>query len=281
MLEELVKFEKVFSNFINNQVGFRDAEINKKRAYYANANKLIQEILYKHIEEIQFTTPATTIVDVLNFNYSLDMRFTEYLERNFDSRAGLKINSWSNIHGVASYNLEDAKEKINESKGISGINNYMELPGPIFGIDNHEILEKENSNFDDSRSIFTKLFRLMDNHINEIRNNTFQQEVDTITFFGHSLSSADYSYFESIFDQYDIFNSRVKLEFYYYSGDLSKAKTEVEKKAISKREERKTMKNIVKLLSSYGSTLKNIYGENIVNKLILEKCLSVIPNPTK
>lgn len=111
----------------------------------------------------------------------------------------------------------------------------------------------------------------MDNHVNSIRNNTFQDKVNVITFIGHSLNQADYSYFESIFDQYDIFHSNVKLEFYYYPGNITSKNSESERKA---------MKNIVRLLTSYGSTLKNEHGENIVNKLMLEQRLSVIPNPT-
>ncbi|MBL1071896.1 AbiH family protein [Lactobacillus kitasatonis] len=124
--------------------------------------------------------------------------------------------------------------------------------------------------FDDPRSIFTKSFRLLDNHVNNIRTKTFQKNVDVITFFGHSLNQADYSYFESIFDQYDVFHSNVKLEFYYYPGN---------DEVTAKSNEREVMKNVVKLLTSYGNTLANEHGENIVNKLILEQRLSVLPNP--
>lgn len=84
------------------------------------------------------------------------------------------------------------------------------------------------------------------------------------------MNQADYSYFKSIFDQYDIFHSNVKLEFYYYPGN---------DEVTAKSNEREVMKNVVKLLTSYGNTLANEHGENIVNKLILEQRLSVLPNP--
>ena len=118
----------------------------------------------------------------------------------------------------------------------------------------------------------------MDNHINDIRTSNFQDNVDVITFFGHSLSHADYSYFESIFDKYQIFNSNVKLQFYYYPGN-TKGKTKLEAQVESKRQERKIMKNVVELLISYGETAANVHGENIVNKLMLEQRLSVLPYP--
>ncbi|QNQ82758.1 hypothetical protein [Lactobacillus sp. PV012] len=87
----------------------------------------------------------------------------------------------------------------------------------------------------------------MDKHGNSIRNNIFQDKVNVITFIGHSLNQADYSYFESRFDQYDIFHSNVKVEFYYYPGNITLKHSEFERKAISKQEERKMMKNIFKL----------------------------------
>lgn len=39
------------------------------------------------------------------------------------------------------------------------------------------------------------------------------------------------------------------------------------------------MSNIFKLLNSYGSTLANEHGENIINKLMLEQRLEISPSP--
>lgn len=116
--------------------------------------------------------------------------------------------------------------------------------------------------------------------MNSIRNTAFQKKVDTIIIYGHSLNRADYSYFESIFDMYDVFNSDVKLRFYYWRGyDKKDNLSEEQKKVIAKQQERKAMKNIAKLLNSYGSTLENEHGENIINKLVLEQRLSLLPSP--
>ena len=284
ILDALVDFEHQFSKFINEQTGTTiiNSEVNRKEKYYCKARDLIKKLIYPDLPERCFSKSAETIIDVLNFNYSLDGRFETNLIDHFDPRVHLKVNSWSNIHGVACYNVDTAKKEINSQNDIIGNSLFIALPAPIFGIDNHEILNSDENgkmDFNDPRSIFTKSFRLMDNHVNSIRNNTFQDNVDVITFIGHSLSQADYSYFESIFDQYDIFHSNVKLEFYYYEGDMSRANTDLEKRSISKRSERQTMKDVVKLLTSYGATLNNEHGENIVNKLMLEQRLSVLPDP--
>ena len=261
MLDELKIFEDNFADYIN--------KIKKedKNKYYHKSFDLLIALMHMY---------PNNIIDVLSFNYSLDKECLIDFKKYFDNKCGkqkeLRVNSWSNIHGIAAYKDTHVKKNI-LSQDFFPADYDVQLPGPIFGIDNHDILTPDkngNINFDDPRSIFTKSFRLLDNHINNLRTKTFQDNVNVITFFGHSLSQADYSYFESIFDQYDVFHSNVKLEFYYYSGtDDITAKTN----------ERETMRKVVNLLTSYGATLKNEHGENIVNKLILEQRLNVLPNP--
>ena len=41
------------------------------------------------------------------------------------------------------------------------------------------------------------------------------QTVKTIVFYGHSFAPADYSYFQSIFDYYNIYDNDITLVFYY------------------------------------------------------------------
>lgn len=257
MLDELIIFEGNFANYI------RKTE-DENKDYHKNCFELLTALIH--------VSPVNTL-DILSFNYSLDKgcinNFTNYFRKKYKNQKILSINSWSNIHGIASYKDYNSKTLQNNKT----IDKVVQAPAPIFGIDSHDILnpnKNNNFNFDDPRSIFTKSFRLLDNHVNNIRTKTFQKDADVITFFGHSLNQADYSYFESIFDQYDIFHSNVKLEFYYYQGN---------DKVTAKKNEREVMKNVVKLLTSYGNTLANEHGENIVNKLILEQRLSVLPNP--
>lgn len=277
MLDEIVKFESIFSNFINQQTGL-DYEKDKKTVnYYQRATELVRSLVYPNNNLGEDTI---TIIDILNFNYTFDVRFKIPFLKSISSKGKWQISSWNNIHGVACWNSDIAKQQYSQLFKNKELEN---LPAPIFGVDNHEIFEidsNENDNWDDPRIIFTKSYRLIDNHVNSIRNTAFQKKVDTIIVYGHSLNRADYSYFESIFDMYDVFNSEVKLRFYYWRGyskndDLSDEK----KKVVAKQQERKAMKNIAKLLNSYGSTLKNEHGENIINKLVLEQRLSLLPSP--
>ena len=273
MLQSLNEFERNFSAFIVEQINKKD---QGKVAYVNAASDLLSLIIQPHIEKINSSIVALPKVnlDILNFNYSLNQKYILPIELRQKTTENWNINSFTNIHGIATNNSEDEKE---ENKSVR---NQDKTPAPIFGVDSHDIFGSNNTSFNDPRVIFTKSFRLLDNHVNDIRTTNVQYRVHVITFFGHSLSHADYSYFESIFDIYDVFNSDVKLRFYYWHGyDKKDNLSEEQKKVIAKQQERKAMKNIAKLLNSYGSTLENEHGENIINKLVLEQRLSLLPSP--
>ena len=89
----------------------------------------------------------------------------------------------------------------------------------VFGIDG-------TGHMDDSESIqFTKTYRLLG--LRSVRSprpiaygkDSFvrmgKTETVAIKFFGHSLSSADYSYFQSVFDIVGLYDSDVKLYFLF------------------------------------------------------------------
>lgn len=80
-----------------------------------------------------------------------------------------------------------------------------------------------------------------------------------IKFYGHSLNEADYSYFQSIFDFYDLYaNNNVSLVFYYSEGHEQNDA-------------------IYRLINSYGKTLANKdQGKNLMHKLLLENRLKIV-----
>jgi hypothetical protein len=80
----------------------------------------------------------------------------------------------------------------------------------------------------------------------------------TIKFYGHSLSEADYSYFQSIFDYYNFYdNSKVDLMFCYSNGH-------------------EQIDAIYRLINAYGKTLVNQeQGKNLMHKLLLENRIKI------
>lgn len=179
------------------------------------------------------TKKSNTDIYILNFNYtdfsgeqSKDKKNTR-IQRNHN-RIKIKQN---NVHGTY----------------------YSKI---IFGIDQTNI---DNENFFQ----FTKTYRKMElnNEIPAVKlPDSATKIVDEIIFFGHSLSEADYSYFHSVFDYYDIYGSNIKLIFKYSTG---RCKNEYVKK-------------IMKLLKFYGEKMfDKSRGNNLVHKLILENRLSI------
>ena len=131
-------------------------------------------------------------------------------------------------------------QKYPTAKNIRSIKEVINIHGdyenPIFGID--------NQNVDES-------FTLPSNEL-----------LETIYFFGHSLSEADYSYFQSMFDYYSIYDSKIRLIFLYSDHDG---------KEKSRQENR-----VVKLINDYGKTLENKdKGKNLLHKLLLENRIKI------
>ena len=87
-------------------------------------------------------------------------------------------------------------------------------------------------------------------------------ETSSIVFFGHSLSRADYSYFESIFSTVDLYNGHTSLVFLYSNYAKGVRESEVAK--------------VLALLDYYGTSL-GIAGRssNLAHKLMLEGRLIV------
>lgn len=97
-----------------------------------------------------------------------------------------------------------------------------------------------------------------------------------IKFYGHSLSEADYSYFQSIFDGINLYEGNTRLIFFYRPR---RDNTAVEGARIPDNDAANEMKDkVTKLLLTYGNTLTNKdHGKNLIHKLILEGRLNVLP----
>ncbi|MDF7639287.1 AbiH family protein [Lactobacillus sp. ESL0791] len=244
LLNSLYEFEDIFAEFIKSCVDDKKIGIYN---YKECAKDLVAAILKTGSDD---TIPPNLSVDVLSFNYTL-CYFKNKYKNNF------KMNSWRNIHGVAQY------KEINKLKAP-----FDKVSAPIFGIDNHDILNDKIDN--DLRIMFTKAYRLIDNDVNSINNDAGYgyNKTDVITVYGHSLGKADYSYFETIFDENNLYDSNTKLQVYYHA---KRDENNIESK-------HNCINAVVNLLNNYGQSLGDAHGENIVNKMILENRLEVLPS---
>jgi len=106
---------------------------------------------------------------------------------------------------------------------------------------------------------FTNTYRIM-TMASQVKESVLVKPLETIAFYGHSLSQADYSYFQSIFDYYDIYASKIRLTFYYSVYDST----------LEEQIKRNQFDAVSHLLDEYGRTLGNPKGENLMHKLLLE-----------
>ena len=190
--------------------------------------------LYKAIEQdgIKTGKDYRTSTSVLSFNY------TNEIEKSFD---GGEDGACVNIHG--------------------------ELGGEIvFGIDGKDCMDNPDA------VSFTKTFRLMRRGgsrtyqlIHTANSANLENATDVIKFYGHSLGKADYSYFQSIFDGVDLYESKTVLVFYFPHNSTD----ESEEKSAEWRNE--LANSINDLLVAYGATMDNSdHGKNLMHKLLLE-----------
>ena len=252
ILKELHKFERRFCNYIKDSIVNFDNGKKLNEQYIVNAVNLLNILTgfsnknYETINDIierQEEDYYTLTQEFANLNstYILSFNYTSL----FDI---LKVDnpcSYNNVHGKLCMN------KCAENCASCNI---------IFGIDDTAIQSQdENSELHK----FSKTYRKMTHaaagtRILPAKDN----QLIEIKFYGHSLSEADYSYFQSIFDYYNLYeNNKVSLTFYY-----SKGFEQTEK--------------VYHLINTYGKTLSNKdQGKNLTHKLLLENRLKIIEIP--
>lgn len=227
LIDELYKFEKKFKNYMNKV-------LENHQDYGSNAKDILNKILYG-LEKVS----ARELIDRINtrgkvylYNFNYTKPFSGYYNQ-------FEIKS-NNIHGTLDTNI-------------------------IFGVDH------STTNFDDDKNIFTKAYRKMmidtTNNVEFILNKKIKYEVEVIKIFGLSLTEPDYTYFHTIFDFYDIYNSNIVLEFYY---DVYDGRRKIKEDYVL---------SIYNLIKTYANKSKQEFdtkNNTLITKLIMENRLKII-----
>ena len=150
---------------------------------------------------------------------------------------------------------------------LNNVHGTIESQNIIFGIDLTEDFKKEP--IPQRLVSFTKTFRKMT--LPTPDEWTLPKTPEYIRAYGHSLSAADYSYFQTIFDYVDLYNSNVILEFCFSDHPTPEYPR---KKGRNEYLQNKQAENVYQLINTYGSTLKNPdQGKNLLHKLLVENRL--------
>lgn len=225
LLEELLKFEDNFRNYIS--------QIMKKLSI---RNSKEQTIYRDNLLSIIDSNKSGTY-QILNFNYTSIAATRKSTD---------KINQLEITRGDKKYNIIE--------NNVHG--KYDQIS--IFGIDQTYIEAT------DPHYIFSKTYRKLSSQNKfEFVSLPEKSENFEIIFYGHSLSDADYSYFQSVFDYYDIYNTNVVLRFCYSVYEHS------EKSFDQIRHE--YFQSVTRLIKEYGNSMSNEnHGNNLIHKLQLE-----------
>lgn len=246
LFEQLNNLERRFCKYLKNQVTNPNNAKELNTNYIVSAVNLLASLTgfahYKFNKIEDFITfkcknyligvfESLNDVFILNFNYSALFDILEVESPCY----------YNNVHG-----------KLCNSVCANG----CDKSNIIFGIDDNLIQSPGASS---KLRRFSKTYRKMldsDKYITALPPNDGEELA--IKFYGHSLSEADYSYFQSIFDYYDLYkNSNVSLTFYYSKGF-------------------ENYDAVYRLIREYGRSLTNKeQGKNLIHKLLLENRLHI------
>lgn len=198
------------------------------------------------------------------FSEYLENKIMEIYDYSFISKLliGKIIGEDNSIDDIEALSFNYTEPDCLRNK-ITNVHGKLRNNNIIFGIDQDEISP--------SSLIYkyTKTFRKMV-QINKDNGDSVyiknKNDLKNIFFYGHSLSVLDYSYFQSIFDYYNLYDSNVSLTFCCspYGGKTSQ-EILAEHAGL-----------VANLLGKYGKTMNNEnHGRNLMHKLMLEGRLTI------
>lgn len=242
--------------FVSTRLGKEDVSQPELTSFLLSSLKEYEHIFARYLEKQVEENESYREKAAVYYSTIRDACIEESQQKNFES-------SILNFNYTTPFRPEDPRLGIIDARNIHGSIGGTET---IFGIDGKDVVE------DDPALRFTKTYRLMSLEPHE--NGTVKlcdSDTSYIKIFGHSLSRADYSYFQSIFDTVNLYGGETRLVF-LYKNYLNKPNESVDEQAI--REE--LYSRISHLLIEYGSTLNNKdHGKNLMHKLLLEQRLLI------
>ena len=224
--------------------------------------------------------------------HKLEAEFSTYLRDKIDTTEGYpeklsrvlhelvfdeisEIDKYALEHSILSFNYTIANRFLSD-EGFGAIDHYVNIHGNIH---NETVIgiDATGRMSDSGVAQFTKTYRVMgigspavEGLVYSGRGLNSGPRTALMKFFGHSLSEADYSYFQALFDTVDLYGEETRLVFYYAPHGAADFDTAC---AHSKKH---VMDGVIKLLMRYGETLDNVdHGKNLVHKLLLEGRLAV------
>lgn len=230
----------------------------------------ITYLFYIGTEKINAKTTENELISLLATELAIfENSFRDYLI-GFQKKETYKINSANLLRKITgdqglnfnllNFNYTQPELNLQQKKdeGENSIWNSKNVHG-VASKDSEIIFGITNTNIDANRPDYslTKAYRTMRNR-NNPQKTLFNKGIKRIKFYGHSFGEADYGYFFEIFNDVELLNLDVKLEFYYSIYDEDSAEHILMSQKLS----------VAKLLETYAMSLQgDLIGKTILTQL--------------
>lgn len=261
--EAILEYSDILANIAYGRIETDEASSELSNA--SQSDIMTQKLAYLLINVYDFKPDEEKLSEFLLKQLKMfEQQFSDYLSNEVNSNISYKekrVKYLERLSDHTPYNLLNFNYTMPKTEGLKVTRNVHSTlnNGPIFGIDSDDVRANEEY------YKFTKTYRIMrlTTEINDAK--LLPKSIDRIIFYGHSLSNADYSYFQAIFDYYDIYSENIELIFYYSKYD-GKTIDEIARDQFDK---------VSNLLENYGSRIPN-KGKNLLPKLLLEGRIKIL-----
>lgn len=257
------KYNEECESFLNEFLPIlsqKNISIENIRNYYMSEGAIwLEELLLYELQTFEHEFSAY-LSDVISRNEqyqsNAEILFSNLLEQ-YDKLTNLNILSFNYTFPFNRISSEYT------TFNMVNVHGTLQSDNIIFGIDASNMYSQDTNEIMDRIVPFTKTYRKM--FLEKNLNWELPSQPNEIIFYGHSLSTADFSYFQSIFDHVDLYHSRVKLTFAYSNYANNKLqRTTIESNRVNK------------LINQYGILMTNKeQGKNLLHKLQLENRINL------
>ncbi|CAD5896398.1 AbiH family protein [Carnobacterium maltaromaticum] len=261
-IKDLVTESKKSNKFRKNQINFNGNSLTFLKTGKINNEKLANLLLEKcgiainvAINEFLFTE-----LNKFEFNFSQYIGYLVYSDSSYDVKSRSLFNNLvesAETTFLLSFNYSELN--LNNCWNIENVHGKSKQK-IIFGIE-HKDIDVGKKEYK-----FTKTYRKLLLNLSDNNHKSLPEKIEVIKFFGHSLAEADYSYFQSIFDFYSVYNTSINIEFFFNVFDEGQRDSIIETQ----------LQAVTNLFNVYGSTMNNKdHGKNLVHKLMLENRIHI------
>lgn len=237
---------------------------------YRDIKPAIIDYLYKELNKFEKLFNEYLLNDLGLFNKD---KYEEMAEGLVNTIVSVKNNNHLSIDKISILNFNYTSVN---NKNISFLRE-RNLHGKLNKKNSNIIFGIDSKSFDSDSSYFkfTKTSRILNDKL--VNNSDMVVEIpeylDTIYFFGHSLSEQDYSYFQSIFDTVNLYKSKTELIFVYSLYQDSDEEKNIYKNQLAS--------SISRLIEEYGRSFETeiVKGKNLLHRLILENRIHILELP--